>query len=363
MEKEIKDLNILTITQTIDESDPILSPFLKWFKTFAKKAKKCFVICLYKGNWEEVGDMEVNSLGKEKGLSRIGYLFNLYKYSTPRLLKRKIDVIFVHMNSIYILLLGPLAFLTRTPIVWWKAHGNLNDKAKFALNFVDYVVTSSETGFNIDTDKRRIVGQGIDTDYFSLKEKYSDEVQEIVSVSRISEVKDLETLIKAVNILVTEHDKKGLSCKIIGKPRTVEDEDYLRSLKNLVKELDIEENVNFVGAVPHNEIKDYYHQADVFVNTSDTGSLDKTVLESMASGTIVANSNYGFKEMLKPFGFCQFEQSNEQKLVENILEIDKLNKEEKRETGKELREIVLKKHNLRQLTQRILEVFKEAANK
>ena len=44
---------------------------------------------------------------------------------------------------------------------------------------------------------------------------------------------------------------------------------------------------------------EFYQSGDLFVNLSDTGSLDKAVLEAMACGLKILTSNEAFKSVLK----------------------------------------------------------------
>ncbi|HRH30994.1 MAG TPA: hypothetical protein PK886_02950, partial [Candidatus Paceibacterota bacterium] len=97
-------MKILITTQIIDTNDPILGFFHSWLKEFSKNFERVVVVCLKKGEFDLLENVEVLSLGKEGGVSRIKYIFNFYKYIFKE--RKNYDVVFVHMNEEYVLLGG-----------------------------------------------------------------------------------------------------------------------------------------------------------------------------------------------------------------------------------------------------------------
>jgi glycosyltransferase involved in cell wall biosynthesis len=63
-------------------------------------------------------------------------------------------------------------------------------------------------------------------------------------------------------------------------------------------DLGLSNRVIFEGSVIPEKIVNYYRDADIFINLSSTGSLDKVVLESMASGNKILTSNEAFSSIL-----------------------------------------------------------------
>lgn len=61
----------------------------------------------------------------------------------------------------------------------------------------------------------------------------------------------------------------------------------LEELQLLCGELNINENVDFIGPVPAGEVAFYYHLADIYTSASLTETQGLTFMESMAAGTIV----------------------------------------------------------------------------
>ena len=95
----------------------------------------------------------------------------------------------------------------------------------------------------------------------------------ILSVSRLSPQKNHHLIIKAIKDL-------DVNLRIIG------DGELRNELENLVKDLGIEDKLNFITSVPNDEIQDYYHTSDIFALAYDPEieGVPIPVLEALASG-------------------------------------------------------------------------------
>lgn len=108
----------------------------------------------------------------------------------------------------------------------------------------------------------------------------------IVVVGRITQEKNLELLIDAVDILV--RDSLSVKCKIVG---TGKEEDRIRKL---VIERGLGKHVEFTGFVPYGkELFEQYDAAHVYVISSHTEGMPKTILEAMARGLPIVATNVG----------------------------------------------------------------------
>ena len=100
----------------------------------------------------------------------------------------------------------------------------------------------------------------------------------LLFVGRLAEEKNIEFLINTLKTLVK--DNKNIKLLIVG------DGPDSDKFKNMVKTLDIEDNVIFTGKVDWNEIQYYYHISNLFVTASKSETQGLTVIEAMASGII-----------------------------------------------------------------------------
>jgi len=341
-------MKILVITQTIDKSDSLLGFVHGWIAEFAKQCSQVTAIGLGVGTHELPENVHVLSLGKEEGRSRILYALRFLVFVVSK--RKDYDAVFVHMNPEYVLLGGGLWRLMGKKVGLWYAHGHASLMLRVANRMTDLVFTSTTGGFTIPSSKRRVVGQGIDCRRFSFVARKLCTIFSVLTVARISPVKDIETLIKAFAGLPS-----GSVLDIVGAPAVPKDEQYLEGLKTLAEQLGIGERVNFLGAVPNAALQPIYARADLFVNTSRTGSFDKTVGEAMATGLPVLTSNPAFKEVLQDHAAdLIFAPGDANGLLNRMQAVLAKSISERQALGLELRAIIEEQHSLATLPDRIL---------
>ena len=293
-------MRLLILTQKVDKEDPILGFFHRWLEEFARSVEQVTVVCLEKGKVSLPKNVKILSLGKEKKVWRIVSLFRFYKYILSE--RNNYDAVFVHMNPEYVILGGLIWKILGKRISLWYMHKAVNWRLRSALALTDLVFTGSDQSFRIPSPKVHVLGHGIDTEYFKPADKKSAEIPperqfRVLSVSRIAPSKDIMTLIRAIQEL-RGRATLPVTLMVVGLPIMDADREYLSELKAYIARHDLSQLVRFVGGVGYQDIVKYYQAADVFVNTSQTGSLDKTVLEAMACNTPVLTSNESFKGVL-----------------------------------------------------------------
>jgi len=161
-------------------------------------------------------------------------------------------------------------------------------------------------------------------------------------------VKNYEVLIEAAEILKNEN--LDFEIKLAGRPMLEKDKVYFEELKKLIKEKNLEDKIIFIGSVPYKDIADFYRSGDLFVNLSETGSLDKAVLEAMSSGLPVLTSNEAYFGMLEEKYLTK---NDPKEIAEKIAYFIK----NKINFAPELRQIVVKNHSLQNLIDKITQVL------
>jgi glycosyltransferase involved in cell wall biosynthesis len=206
----------------------------------------------------------------------------------------------------------------------------------------------------LKSKKAKVVGQGIDTAKFAPMDMDRPKTFfKIITVGRISPIKDYETLIKAIELA---KDKiPNLQIEIIGGPGNDDQRKYLAGLKDLVIEKKLDKIINFLGPLPSSRIIECLRPADLFVNTSHTGSLDKAILEAMACGVLVLTCNEAMIDVLEGYREkLMFPGYDVEVLADKIEMIYKMKNEEKAVISEDLRKIVLKNNNLPVLISKII---------
>ncbi len=164
-------------------------------------------------------------------------------------------------------------------------------KSAFALNAAKRADAITTTG---NTSQRRIILQGIpkyrvyvspsiiDTTQFhpmSLPKKY-----DLIIISRLSWEKNIDTFLHVVKNL-SEHYPIRAAIAGVGPDRI--------RLKKLAEELNVTENVEFLGWIDSKELNTLYNSATIFLLTSITEGFPTTISEALCSGLCVISSDVG----------------------------------------------------------------------
>lgn len=347
-------MRLLILTQVIDEKDPALGFFHRWVEEFARLVSSVEVLCLREGTHSLPKNVRVWSLGKERGVGRLGYVFRFYAFIWAH--RDDYDAVFIHMNSEYLVLGGALWRLLGKKTLLWHTHKSMTLIHRIGEKLVDVVATASPESYRLSSKKLHVLGHGIDTEEFSPGKPKDDGVFRIITTGRITRVKGLETLLDSAPTL----REKGVKCEIliIGGPVTKDDRDHLDLLKGKVRSLGLVDAVRFVGSVSHGEILPYLQGADVFVNCSQTGSLDKAVLEAMAVGVPVLTSNDGLTSALGAYAErLMFRHGDATELGKKLFAIKELSPTSREELSEGLRRIVTEEHSLQRLVPRMVKLL------
>jgi glycosyltransferase involved in cell wall biosynthesis len=159
-----------------------------------------------------------------------------------------------------------------------------------------------------------VIPFGVDMDLFKYIERIpSHEV--VIGIAKSLRPKyGIDILIRAFASLVTKH--KNIRLKIAGKGL------YAQEYKNMVKNMGIENSVDFLGFVDHSELPSLFTGLDIFVmpSTVDDESFGVAAIEASATGLpLVASTVGGISEVVMDgeTGFL-VERKNVEKLAEAI---------------------------------------------
>lgn len=344
-------MKFIFITRKVDRQDGLAGFTYNWVKHFAKSADKIFVIAWQKSERGDLPDnVELVSLPDNK----LGKVWTLYRELIKKL--PQVDVLFCHMNPEYTLLSAPLAKLFGVKIVAWYAHGTVTWKVRWLEKLADKVLSSSVKGFRWPSKKLVIIHQGIDTELFNYQasDKDHDGVQ-LITAGRISPAKHLEIMIEALSKIDRQ---TNLIFKIIGAPGLKQDQEYLDKLKTLVNDFDLEDKVLFFGQVANMELPQHLKSADIFLNQSTTGSIDKAILEAMACGCLPLTCNEAYKDILSANFLVQPLDADD--LAVKIQALLELPVAEKISWQGKLRQIVVSNHNLDDFAKKVVEELETA---
>lgn len=307
-------MKLLICAQAVDRNDPILGFFHRWLEEFAQHCEQVLVFAQRTGEYSLPANVSVFSLGKEDGLSRPQQVLRFMKLMWEK--REAYDAVFVHMSPEYVLAGGVFWQLLGKRIMLWYTHKDVSWRLRAAVVLADVIVTASKESFRLETPKVRIMGHGIDTELFKPGIPNPGVGVRILTVGRISSTKRLLEMLEVLDEL--ERHGENFHFTIVGKPMTASEFAYGKELEQAIAKRPYASKVHMQGSVEHTKLPALLSQADIFLNFSTTGSMDKAVLEAMAVGVPVITSNEAFRKLLDPHGLWVF--SSEPRVVCNTIE-------------------------------------------
>jgi len=351
-------MRLLLFNLATDADDPLLGFTTRWIGALAERVEFIHVVTMRAGRLAIPGNVRVHSVGKEKGYSEARRVMEFYKIIGRILRQERIDVCFSHMMPLFTVMAGPILRLMGIPIITWYAHLNRSRILPVAHWLSTRMVASVESAYPYRRDKFTAVGQGIDTALFRPEaETKSETIPLILCVGRLSPVKDHPTLIKAARFL-RQVWHKPFRVEIVGGPTSGRDETYVRSLRQQVKQLGLEEIVSLEPAVSMDKLPSWYRRSTVNVNMTPTGSGDKVVWEALACGRICVVANEGFKPTLGKYADdLSYTYGEAEQLAARLNWTLSLSESARAVIGTELQREVEASHGLKGLANRLVEIF------
>ncbi len=157
--------------------------------------------------------------------------------------------------------------------------------------------------YGADKSKIEVVPAGVDTSIFHSRDRAEVRRQLglpdldtpiLLFVGRIERLKGIDTLLESVAVVSRFCTGRDIKVLIVGGGGQTETENAeLKRIVQLHRDLNLEEQVEFVGSKSQEMLPLYYSAADVTIMPSHYESFGLVAVESMASGTPVIASNVG----------------------------------------------------------------------
>lgn len=358
-DKQVSELRLLFVTFALDSNHPSLSWQLDVARELADRVRTLTVVTSYAAQGERIPDNmdvvipPVRPFGVPH---RYGgrWFFNLDVYRLCR--KRGIDAVFIHMAKNWAYQLKPALTWLGAPVVLWYAHGTVTWSLRAAALCVDRIVTSTPDGCRLKSrEKIRVIGQAIDVRSFVPPETRN--LDTVLYVGRISRRKRVDLIYEVAKSLVAmDSNVASTDTLIVGSSRTLDDLRYEYELRSRLWKEHMENSVEVSGHVPHERLPEFYKRAFVHLNVSETGSMDKSVMEALAAGCPVLTSNTAFKEILRKYPEFIIADCRPEAIAEQIGHIHERRMDY---DPWELRALVTDQHSLDTYADRVLQVLME----
>ena len=154
----------------------------------------------------------------------------------------------------------------------------------------DYETNLISNNYDIDEKNITKISPGIDKEIFT----YDSDLEReniLLSVGRIQEQKRQMEVLKFIDNF-RKIDTNFL-CYFVGGPSGKSGDDYLIELKNTVKELNLDSNVEFLGNLTQTEIKILMNRSKLLIHTSQFETFGLVAIEANAMGVPVLTTNRG----------------------------------------------------------------------
>lgn len=347
-------MRLLWYNLATDEANSMLAFTPRWIEAVARHVEAIDVVTMTKGEYTLPDNVRVFSVGKEKGYSEARRVVEFYRIVGGLLMRHRYAGCFSHMMPLFTILGAPLLALARVPVTTWYAHLKLWWQIKAAHRLSRHMVASVPTAYPYRKDDGKFVaiGQGIDTSVFA-PDGAPPLPPQILSVGRISRVKDQTTLVRAVARL-RDRGVGPFRVTILGEAL---DAAYAAELHGLIAELGLGDLVSVEPNVRMEALPALYRACTIHVNLTPTGSGDKVAWESMACGRPCVYANEGFDETVgSARGSLYFPHGDASALADRLSGLLSMSQRERDAVGEETRRGVERLHSLDRLARRILDV-------
>ncbi|MCK5676916.1 MAG: glycosyltransferase [Flavobacteriaceae bacterium] len=361
-------------------SDPNSPHSIKWAKSLAQNDIDIIIFGLgdiLVNDYDIIENIKVITLNEkitreEGALSKLKYLKALPQIKNI-INTFKPDILHAHYASSYGLLGALSGFSPFVLSVWGGDIFSFPKKSfvhklslKYSLEKADRILSTShimakET--KLYTHKKiEVTPFGIDMEQFKpTKVKSVFEKHDIVigTIKTLEEKYGIEYLIKAFKILVDQYQDAPLKLLIVGGGSLE------KELKQLTKDLDIEDKTVFTGKIPFLEVPKYHNMLSVSVSVSilDSESFGVAILEASSCAKPVVVSNVGGLPEVVEDGVSGFvvpprDEKETAKAIEKLI----LDKELRTQIGNRGRERVRKLYDWHDNVKQMITIYKSVEN-
>jgi glycosyltransferase involved in cell wall biosynthesis len=291
-------VKLLFLTQVLDEGDAVLGFVPRWIQGLARHCERVRVVALEAGEQKSLPEnVDVRVVGRT---GTIGRWFRYRRILREALEKDGFDAILAHMVPRYATLAAGPAERRKARLYLWYTHAAVDARLRRAERVVSKIFTASPESLRLDTPRKVVTGHGIDLDHFRDRGETSASPPRLLAVGRVTRAKDPLVVMEAVSILAAAG--RDVHFDLVGGGLTVVDKSYGEKVSERAGRPDIAARVKLLGSVPYRDIASSYARSTIVVNASSTGSVDKVVLEAMASRRPVLSCNDAIPPLLAEFG-------------------------------------------------------------
>ena len=163
------------------------------------------------------------------------------------------------------------------------------------------------------TTSNSIIYNGVDTNFYKQKinKKFQKGNLQLLFVGNLFEYKNIQFIIK--NFIKLKNQFPNIHLQIIG------DGEYKQEILKIINELNLNKNIELVGRVNDEQLKEYYFSCDIYISASTWEFFNLPLLEAMSCGKPILISELPVhREIILKSNAGKIFQLNDNDLIEKI---------------------------------------------
>ena len=347
MKNELNHLYVFNLST--DSNNGLLAFTQDWIRAFNQVMERVSVASTWVGKNDLPKDIEVTQIGGGNFINRLKGTFRALAIGIKIVKNRRHAIVFHHMSTRTVVILGPLFRLFGVKQGLWYSHSNRTLELVIAEKLVNRVFSSTSEALPLTSTKSVFTGHGVVVDKFKIVEK-SNRGKAILSLGRIAPIKNNEDLIDAIS----KSKREIKEVHLVGPlGSSIE---YLNQLVSYANSKGVK--LSHLGEVSYAKIEEIYSSYAICY-TGNPNTVDKSVIEGALCGTFTLASQEfvlkqtGMTKVLKMAG-CEF--TNDLTLqIENLDSI-----KDRNDLREALRNYAAEENSVLSTTKKIVEEIKRS---
>ena len=285
-------VELLFINFKVDSGDPVLGFAPVIIKEFSYEFSTISVLTGFHSGESISNNVKVYSTRWVEN-QNLRNVFKYYYVLIKLLIRDRPRICYTHQAAPQAVLAAPIFKVMKIKNILWYASVSDSWSIRWANRIVDRLLTSTNLSKPFDSAKYQAIGQAIQTKNIKKKISYSKTLNpKFLNVGRLDPSKEIENILSTLKSEITldsfTFNHFGSSTQNSGR--------YKRELEFIFSEEISAGKVIFNGGIQYSHLINEYAGYDIFIH-SFNGSLDKVLVEALASGLPVVTTNLAFKEI------------------------------------------------------------------
>lgn len=281
-------MKLLIVTQAVDRKHPELGFFVDWIEAIRMHPDvESLRVIAFDRSDTIIPGVDIIRINGGKFAKLIAF-WKTISSDTP-------DVVLVHMTPAWLVSGWIIWVMRRVRMTLWYTHGSETTALRLATRLADEVYTATKAAFPIKSENVIELGHGIGDAYRAVMRMPRPEQRfAYLAVGRVMKRKRaLETL--KLFKLIHDIEPRATLTWIGDETR---DPGYARMVRDFIPFIGLSDVVRMNGPSDQASMPEAYATHDLLLHLSETGSLDKVVIEALASGCPVMSTNPATKDGL-----------------------------------------------------------------